>query len=182
MNCKKKKKKKTHSALQFSDLLQETDFFFFGLIHKFYHFQNEYFTTRPCLLRCVSAIAHHHTPEMLEVRRVTHLNLVKLCTIRYQMHTYLYMYTAHLNILRSAFCSTAGIFERQGLFYSNISKIDHMAHFYYNYIYCIRDGERSIRKFSVSVIVSPSLWTVGHRHMFDGCSMNPAHPSPSTSD
>ena len=42
------------------------------------------------------------------VRFTAHLNLGKSCTVKYIL-------TAHLNILRSAFCSTAFIFKRQGL-------------------------------------------------------------------
>ena len=47
MNCKKKKKKKPHSALQFSDLLQETDlFFFFGLMYGLFFAQRCVYASR----------------------------------------------------------------------------------------------------------------------------------------
>ena len=67
---------------------------------------------RPCFLRCASTIAHHHTPKMV-LRSVifstpkSGKNYTKLDTKC--------LPTAHLNILRSAICSTAGIFKTQGL-------------------------------------------------------------------
>ena len=52
----------------------------------FFFFKNN----RPCILRRVSAIAHHHThlKWSCTVRFSAHLNLVKLYTSRYKMHTY----------------------------------------------------------------------------------------------
>ena len=75
----------------------------------FTFFQNWYF--RLCLLRRASAIAHYHTPfnglgsvifSMPKLGKIVH-NYTK-CTP-----------TAHLNMLISAICSTAGMFEREGL-------------------------------------------------------------------
>ena len=67
--------------------------------------------SRSCLLRRASAIVHHHTPKMV-LRSAIFSTPEKNHT---QLDTK-YTPTAHLNnILKSAVCSTAGIFKRQGL-------------------------------------------------------------------
>ena len=66
----------------------------------------------PCLLRCASVIAHHHTPKMILRSAIfstpksgkNHTQLDTKCTS-----------TAHLSILRSAICSTAGDCTKTGI-------------------------------------------------------------------
>ena len=66
---------------------------------------------RHCLLRRASAIAHDHTPKI--VLRSAIFSTPKSGKIKQNITKC--TPTAHLNILRSAICSTTGIFKRQGL-------------------------------------------------------------------
>ena len=71
---------------------------------------------QPCLLRRVSVIAHHRTSKMV-------LSVIfstpKSSEIIYSTKDTKCTPTAHLNILRSAFCSIAGFFKNKACIVSS---------------------------------------------------------------
>ena len=61
----------------------------------------------------MSAIAYHHQHRM--VLRSVIFSTPKSGKIIHNWIQIAHLHTAHLNILRSAICSTAGLFKTQGL-------------------------------------------------------------------